>query len=89
MQDQVHISALIVYVRPKFIKVVQNSIAQFTGCEIASTDEKSKIIVVLETSNTLEITDIQQRVLGLDGVINTVMAYHHVEESKALDEVYG
>ena len=86
MSIETHISGLIVYTRPQALAAVRNAIERMGDCELVAEDAGGKLVLVLETRNTHLITDTIERLQSLDGVINTVMAYHHYEDEQNLNE---
>lgn len=84
--QEVHISGLVVYTKPQHLISVRRSIEQFGDCEVAAEHASGKLVLVIEASESRRITETIERIQGLDGVINTVMAYHHCEDETALNE---
>lgn len=86
MSGETHISGLIVYTRPQALAAVRQAVEHMTECEFVAEDAGGKLVFVLETRDTHLITDTIEQIRSLDGVINTVMAYHHYEDEQNLNE---
>ena len=61
-EQEVHISSLIIHVKPEFLEIVKNKIAAIPDAEIYGDSEEGKIITVLETTNQKFVTDIIDKI---------------------------
>ena len=77
--DEIHISSLVVHVRPDRLQSVKSKIACLPGTEIHGESDNGKLVVVLETQNQGFITDIIETISKLDDVLNTALVYHQIE----------
>ena len=77
---EVHISSLIIQVKPDFLVVTKSQIAAIPEVEIYGDCPEGKIIVVLETQRQKFVTDIIARINDIEHVINTLLVYHQIEQ---------
>lgn len=84
---ELHISSLVVQVRPEALARVTEAVAALDGAEVHGHGPTGKLVVTLETASeavTLErLTAINQ----LEGVLSAVLVYHHVDPSTPSPEV--
>ena len=87
-QQEVHISSLVVHVKPDYLDVVKTQILDFPNTEIHGESEEGKIIVVLETANQGYVTDTIDKINNLEHVLITFLVYHQIEhfDSKSEDD---
>ncbi|MGF1758281.1 chaperone NapD [Photobacterium sagamiensis] len=78
-QQEVHISSLVVHVKPDHLEVVKTQILDFPNTEIHGESEAGKIIVVLETANQGYVTDTIDKINNLEHVLITFLVYHQIE----------
>jgi len=78
-RQEVHISSMVVHVKPDHLRSVKNSIEQLPGAEIHGESDKGKLVVVLETQNQGYITDVIENINNLEYVLNTALVYHQIE----------
>jgi len=83
--QEVHISSMVVHVKPDHLQSVKNSIEQLPGAEIHGESDKGKLVVVLETQNQDFITDIIENINNLKYVLNTALVYHQIEQLDSLE----
>ena len=78
-QQEVHISSMVVHVKPDSLQTVKTSIEQFPGAEIHGESESGKLVVVLETENQGYITDVIEKIGNIEYVLSTALVYHQIE----------
>jgi nitrate reductase NapD len=78
-QQEVHISSMVVHVKPDHLQTVKNDIEQLPGTEIHGEADSGKIVVVLETQSQGYITDIIEKINNFEYVLSTTMVYHQIE----------
>ena len=86
MAEELHISSIVVHVRPEAAAAAARSIESMPGAEIHQRLAGGKLIVTLETAGTGEIMQHIERINDLPGVVSTALVYHHwepVAESEA------
>jgi periplasmic nitrate reductase NapD len=91
MADELHISSIVVHVRPEAVADAARSIEAVPGAEIHQRLAGGKLIVTLETGNTGDIMQHIERINDLPGVVSTALVYHHWEpeaESEADHEAH-
>lgn len=79
MAEELHISSLVVHVRPEAAAEAARSIEAMRGAEIHQRLAGGKLIVTLETGNTGDIMQHIERINDLPGVVSTALVYHHWE----------
>lgn len=88
MPDEVHISSLIVHVRPEYWQSARQQIAARAGVEIhganAGTDTDAdskggKLVVVLETASEAEILAHMTAINEMPGIVATSLIYHEID----------
>ncbi|WP_107850324.1 chaperone NapD [Oceanimonas marisflavi] len=77
--QEVHISSLVVHVRPAHLPAVKDAIARLPNTEIYGESEAGKLIVVLETENQGYVTDTIDKINNLEQVLTTFLVYHQIE----------
>ena len=82
MSGCVHISSLIVQVRPACAAAVRQAIEQHGG-EIAASDPCGKLIVVIETTDEAGVSGFADRLAVMDGVLSANLVYHLVDDPEA------
>ena len=85
-QQEVHISSMVVHVKPDHLQTVKNEIEQLPGTEIHGEADSGKIVVVLETQSPGYITDIIEKINNFEYVLSTAMVYHQIEYLDSLPE---
>ena len=78
MAEELHISSIVVHVRPEAADAAARSIAAIPGAEIHQR-LAGKLIVTLETGGTGDIMQHIERINDLPGVVATALVYHHWE----------
>lgn len=77
--QEVHISSLVVHVKPQHLASVKAQIAVMPNAEIYGDSEEGKVIVVLETENQGYVTDTIDKINNLEHVLITFLVYHQIE----------
>ena len=85
-QPEVHISSLVVHVRPDHLQTVKHNIEHLPGAEIHGESDSGKLVVVLETQNQTYITDVIEKINNFEYVLNTALVYHHIEYLDSVQE---
>jgi len=79
-KQEVHISSMVVHVKPDNLQTVKTSIGQLPGAEIHGESESGKLVVVLETENQGYITDVIEKIGNIEYVLSTALVYHQIEQ---------
>ncbi|MDN3678792.1 chaperone NapD [Vibrio tapetis subsp. quintayensis] len=77
--NEVHISSLIVHVKPDHLAETKSKIVSYPGAEIYGESEEGKLIVVMETENQGYVTDTIDKINNLEHVLSTALVYHQIE----------
>ncbi|HEY7865609.1 MAG TPA: chaperone NapD [Psychromonas sp.] len=78
--EELHISSLIVHIRPDKLQQIEISINLLSGAELITMSPIGKAVVVLEAPNQRVIMEVIDKINSLDGVINTGLVYHEFEK---------
>lgn len=78
--EELHISSLIVHIRPDKLQQIEISINLLAGAELITMSPIGKAVVVLEAPNQRVIMEVIDKINSLDGVINTGLVYHEFEK---------
>jgi len=78
--EELHISSLIVHIRPDKLQQIEISINLLAGAELITMSPIGKAVVVLEAPNQGVIMEVIDKINALDGVINTGLVYHEFEK---------
>ena len=79
MPDELHISSIIVQMRPELADDIAARVARVDGAELHQWVAPGKLIVTLETATTHEIMQKIELINDLPGVISTALVYHQWE----------
>lgn len=79
MRSAVHISSLIVQVRPDMMDVVRSLILDH-GAEIPVEDRSGKLVCLLETEDESAISNFANTIAVADGVLSANLVYHLIDE---------
>jgi len=82
--DELHVSSLIVHVRPEKTKDLSDCINQLMGVELITIADQGKAIVVIEAANQREIMKSIDKINDIDGVVHTSLVYHEFEKATQL-----
>jgi len=76
---EVHISSMVVHVRPENLAAVKQGIEALPGAEIHAQSACGKLVVVLESHTQTHITESLEKIAGLEHVLSTALVYHQIE----------
>lgn len=79
MNNEFHISSLVVQALPSEAQRVQGAIAQLRGAEISAATRGGWVIVTLETDSEAEFLIRFGEIDRLPGVVSTMLVFHQVE----------
>ena len=89
LENEVHISSLVVHVAPKYLSVTRAQIEAFDNAEVYGDSKEGKIIVVLETENQGFVTKTIDAINNIPNVLNVALVYHEIDkEPQDSDETY-
>lgn len=84
--QEVHISSLVVHVKPAYLESVKAQIAALPNAEIYGDSEEGKVVVVLETESQGYVTDTIDKINNLEHVLTTFLVFHQIEHIDAQSE---
>ena len=85
---EVHISSLVVQVKPENLSRVSDELSANEFAEVHMKSPEGKIIVTLETPSRFEVTKAIDEFRTIQGVLNVVMVYHQMEDAAGMDDIY-
>lgn len=74
-----HISSLIVDVRPDHLDAARAALQAWPGVEIHAQTPQGKLVVSVETDTDAQNTDTFARIGAVDGVMSVALVYHQFE----------
>jgi nitrate reductase NapD len=81
---EVHVSSLVVHVRPERAAPVCEALVSMPGVEIHA-ESSGKIVLTLETSTEDDIVTRLTEISLLDGVMSAALVFHHFEPAEEAD----
>ena len=79
MDDELHISSLVVQALPSRLRPVREAIMRLAGAEIGAVAPGGRIVVTLETTSEAEFLRRFSQIDRLPGVGSTTLVFHQVE----------
>ena len=86
MNNEVHISSLVVHAHPARIAAVVEALARFADLELHAVDPGGKMVITLETNTQATILERLEQITRLPGVLAANLVYHHSEDAASLAE---
>ena len=80
MAAPLHISSLLVHVRPELLAAVKANLRQLDGLELHQESPEGKLVVVLEPEHERHILARIEQINALPGVLNAALVYHELLE---------
>lgn len=80
MSEEVHISSLVVHVKPEGLMQVKAQINALPQAEVYGESSVGKLVVVLETPNHRKVTDLIDTINAFEHVLTTFLVFHQVEQ---------
>ncbi len=84
--QEVHITSLVVHTLPEHVQTVSTDLCDLPGVEIHRAEDNGKLIVLMETSNLMDVTARVDAMRSLAGVVNVTLVYHQIEDGALLGE---
>lgn len=81
MDKELHISSLVVQVRPDSLLAVRDAITALPGTEIHAESELGKLVVVLDVESAAVLSERMDQIQKLPGVLSASLVFHHVEDA--------
>jgi periplasmic nitrate reductase NapD len=79
MNEELHISSLVVHALPSKVEAVQRAIGHLDGTEIHAVTVEGRMIVTVETRNEADFLKRFAEIDRLTGVVSTALVFHQVE----------
>ena len=79
MDEELHISSLVVHALPSKVQAVYDAIGHLDGTEIHAVTVEGRMIVTLETENEADFLKRFAEIDQLTGVVSTALVFHQVE----------
>ena len=79
MPPELHISSLLVHVRPTALAEVHTAVTALDGIEVHGSSPQGKIVVTLETASESGIVERLAALRKLPGVLSADLVFHRVE----------
>ncbi len=83
MSQEYHVTSLVVHATPKAVSEVEALIRALIGAEIHAVTEAGKFVITLEGETQKSILDNVEAINAMEGVLNSSLIYHQVDESEA------
>lgn len=81
MDNELHISSLVVQVRPDSLLTVTDAIVALPGAEVHGQSELGKLVVVLDVESTGVLSERMDQIQKMSGVLSASLVFHHVEDA--------
>ena len=86
MAASMHISSLLVHVRPEWLAAVKANLRKLEGLELHQESPQGKLVVVLETEHERHILARLEQINALPGVLNAALVYHELLDTEGGSE---
>jgi nitrate reductase NapD len=80
VSEELHVSSLLVQVKPASLCAVRQEIVALAGAEIFAESEAGKLIVVIESEAEAVITDRLSTISAMSGVFSASLIYHEISK---------
>ena len=84
---EVHITSLIVQVRPEARDRVASLVSEMAGAESVEAASPLTVIAIFETDTLYGVTERIDAITRLDGVVNAALVFHQIERPEGLDDM--
>lgn len=81
------VSSLVLQVRPETLEAVKAYLENKPNIEIHASDDFSKLVVVVEMENDIQLSEFMNEMSTVDGVITVNMVFHHTDSPEDLSTV--
>lgn len=86
---ELHVSSVIVHVRPEKLGAVAAAVERLPGVEIHQRAETGKLIITLETATTGAVLDRLTAIQDMPGVVSAALVYHQWEAANQAESEAG
>jgi len=84
MSKELHISSLLIHVRPQGLQPLLDALQDRAGVEVFAQEPSGKLVLVLETEHERDIVETIDFIEQQRGVLAVSMSYHHIERASEL-----
>ena len=78
MENEIHVSGLVVHVRPSDVKLVHDAIGRLHGAEVHAATADGRFVVTLESASEADTLARVAEIARMPGVLSAGLAYHRV-----------
>ena len=86
MQEELHITSLVVHAAPSRVAKVSAQIATMPGAEVHAVSETGKLVVTIEASSRGSVMDAVTAIQCIDGVLSAALVYQHADSLESMNE---
>ena len=80
MGEELHVSSLLVQVKPTSLGAVRQGIVALAGAEIFAESQAGKLVVVIESEAEGVIADRLSTISAMPGVLSASLIYHEISK---------
>jgi nitrate reductase NapD len=84
--SEVHIASCVAFARPEAVEGIVKAINATRLAEVPRTDERGRLVILIERGSTAEVLDVIDAIRALDGVLAVHLAYQHSESAAELEK---
>lgn len=84
--SEVHIASCVAYARPESTAAIVRAIEGTRLAEVPRTDDKGRMVVLIEGRSAGQVLDAIDAIRALEGVLAVHLAYQHIEDESELQE---
>jgi periplasmic nitrate reductase NapD len=84
--SEVHIASCVAYARPEAAAAIARMIQGTRLAEVPRTDDKGRMVVLIEGRSTADVLDAIDAIRALDGVLAVHLAYQHIENEAEMEQ---
>ncbi len=81
-----HITSLLVQAHAGRAGELAGTLGTVAEVDVHTADPSGKLVLIVETQSLGRVTDLIEQINAMDGVVNTTLVYHQIEDSAALDQ---
>lgn len=81
-----HVSGILVQVRPERVHQVQRQFAAAAGVEVQDATPEGRLVTIVERDSDAELAHALQNIQNTAGVLSASLVYHYSDESDAHHE---
>ena len=85
-EAEIHVAGVVVHAPPGRLAHARTAIEQTAGVEVRATDERGKLVVVIEAQSAAAVLDRLDAIRRVDGVLSALLVYQHAESAQSMNE---